>query len=145
MRFKRSKVAWFTAIFCWLGAILFWVGGLIALRQSASLWYHGVSTTGTVVGHEVHGDSDPDAASSFHPVVRFETAGGEGVTFVSQFGASAPDTEGHEVFVIYDPEDLRRAEIHSFAVLGFGPVMGFLGGLVFLLGGVASLAFYPES
>jgi Protein of unknown function (DUF3592) len=95
--------------------------------------------TGTVI--ELSEETDSEGDVTFHPVVRFTTAEGRTVEFVSSSGRSpAPWSVGDRVEVLYDPDDPKDAELSGFFDLWLFPI-AFTGvGVGFI---AAFGVFYP--
>jgi len=113
--------------------------GILALgiwrgRDLVTLQSVGSRAEATVV--RIESESDPGSEGSqttYHSVVRFETASGREVRFRDAVGSSHPiDKRGEIVGVIYDPGNLERAIIDrgiwNWAIPGG---CGLFGGLIF--------------
>jgi hypothetical protein len=82
--------------------------------------------TGTVI--DLSRETDSEGTVTFNPVVRFTTADGRTVQFVSSSGSSSPAEVGDSVDVLYDPDDPRDAQLSGFFDLWLFPlVFGGLG------------------
>ncbi len=81
---------------------LVFAGVGLALWSQAQPYSDGVTTTGTVVGHERSSSSD---STTWASVVEFETSDGQPVTFVGSTFSSRQQALGSEVRVSYRPGD----------------------------------------
>ncbi len=105
----------FLARWSWRGFLAIGVGMLIvaAVMLVRTVWFvaEAEHATGTVV--DLFRDSDSDGTVSNYPVVRFVTADGETIEFVSSTSSSFPVSEspGDRVEVLYDPDDPYGAQL----------------------------------
>lgn len=84
------------------------------------------TATGTVI--DVSQKTDSEGAVAFYPVVRFTTAEGRTVEFVSSSGSSSSGSVGDRVEVLYDPDHPQDAQLSGFFDLWLWPlVLGPLG------------------
>ena len=92
--------------------------GSLAWRSFRRLGRH-TRTHATIARYFLdHGDG-----TTYHPVLRFETAGGDRTTAISPYGSSSKDWPiGSVVRITYAPDKPRRAEIISFGALWLGPI-----------------------
>lgn len=119
------------------GRLLFWrigcVFGIVAVILATACYFsysHGRKllaradrAAGTVVELR-HGGGN----STYRPVVSFQTAQGQAVTFVTTWGTSPPAyRRGDRVSVLYDAAAPEKAEIEGFLSLWMGTLI--LGGL----------------
>ena len=119
------------------GRLLFWrigcVFGIVAVILGTACYFsysHGRKllaradrAAGTVVELR-HGGGN----STYRPVVSFQTAQGQAVTFVTTWGTSPPAyRRGDRVSVLYDAAAPEKAEIEGFLSLWMGTLI--LGGL----------------
>jgi Protein of unknown function (DUF3592) len=82
--------------------------------------------TGTVI--DLSRETDSEGRVTLYPVVRFTTADGRTVQFLSSSGSSSPPEVGDSVDVLYDPDDPRDAQLSGFFDLWLFPlVFGGLG------------------
>jgi hypothetical protein len=131
-----------------VGLILLLAGlGLLAgsahtYRQQAAFVDASQKAAGVVIGNywrenRIQGGGETPGA--WAPVVRYEDARGNLITFTSEIGNyPSPDYAiGEEVEVLYDPDDPRHAEIGDFMTLWLIPVVLFGIGIVMaLFGGI---------
>lgn len=125
---------------------VFSIAGL-GMLTGAVLWYQNTRVfvqeasvaQGTVVELVRSTSSD---STTYRPVVRFETAGGERVEFTSNTGSNPPGyAKGERVEVLYRSAQPAHARIRGFFSLWGGPlIVGGLGGVFFLIGGGMLLA-----
>lgn len=110
------------------------VGGVIAFVYTKRFVSGAERATGTVIDLSSRTDSDGDV--TYHPVVRFTTAEGRTVQFVSSSGSSpASESEGDRVEVLYDPDDPEDAKLSGFFDLWLWPLaLGGLGGMAVFFG-----------
>ncbi len=85
-----------------------------------------VATTGTVVhvqNQATRGTPYVNMSGSvYFPTVRFTTADGQSVEFTPRIGSNLdPHTVGHQVPVLYQPNDPTSARINTFALRRMGP------------------------
>jgi hypothetical protein len=87
--------------------------------------------TGTVIDLSEETDSEGDV--TYHPVVRFTTAEGRTVEFVSSSGASSRVSRsvGDRVEVLYDPDDPKDAQLSGFFDLWLFPIVFAAVGVAF--------------
>jgi hypothetical protein len=78
-------------------------------------------TTGTVI--DLSRQTDSDGTVTFNPIVRFTTADGRTVQFVSSSSSSSPPDLGDTVDVLYDPDDPRGAQLSGFFDLWLFPLV----------------------
>ena len=107
-------------------AVVVLVAGAATLVHTIRFVQGADRAAGTVI--ELRSEvSDGDEV--FYPVVRFTTAEGRSVEFVSSSGSSPPsESVGDEVEVLYDPDDPNDAQLSGFFHLWLWPlVLGPLG------------------
>lgn len=97
-----------------------------------------VAADGVVIANVWSTSSGRNRSAAAYPRVRFRTAAGREVTFVSGVGTNPPSYRaGESVEVLYDPGDPANARIHSFGSLYVLPlVFGILGTVFSLVGGI---------
>lgn len=107
------------------------VGGVYLIRFHVELALNGVAAQGEVVGLEVGSSTGSSGRPAYFPVVTFQTAAGEKVTFQHRTGANPPAYQpGQSVPVSYLPDDPHRALIAE------GFVNWLLPGILILVGPV---------
>jgi hypothetical protein len=119
-------------VFMLLGLLFFAIGSGMTIHQRA-LEKQGLETQGVVIDLQEHSDSD---GSAYAPVVRFKTADGYNVEFVSSYSSNPPAHEvGELVTVVYSTSDPGQAVIKG---------EGQLVHIIFMLSGgaVAIVGFY---
>jgi hypothetical protein len=101
--------------------------GAVWLVRTVQFVAEAEHATGTVVDMSRERDSEGDV--SFHPVVRFRTAQGDTIVFVSSYGSSSPsESPGDRVEVLYDPDDPSDAKLSGlFQVWLFPAVVLLIG------------------
>ena len=124
------------------GRLLFWrigcVLGIVAVILATACYFsysHGRKllaradrAAGTVVELR-HGGGN----STYRPVVSFQTAQGQAVTFVTTWGTSPPAyRRGDRVSILYDAAAPEKAEIEGFLSLWLGTLI--LAGLTTIFG-----------
>jgi len=84
--------------------------------------------------------SNGSTTTTWYPVVRYTSAGGEAVTFRHDVGTSHPSWQrGEQVPVLYDPEDPQTAIIDEGWMNWFGPALMLVLGALFFLAGMAMI------
>lgn len=116
-------------------------GGGFAYRSARYLVDHAARAQGTVLGLEEHvsRDSDGDISVTYRPWVRFTTAEGRTLEFLSDTGTNPPSYhEGDTTPVLYLPEAPdRSAQIEGgFEQWGLTLILGFLGAVFTGIGGL---------
>lgn len=124
------------------GRLLFWrigcVFGIAAVILATACYFtyshnrkllaRAERAAGTVIELR-HGSDD----STYRPVVSFQTAQGQAVTFVTSWGTSPPAyRRGDRVTVLYDAATPEKAEIEGFLSLWLGTLI--LAGLATIFG-----------
>lgn len=129
----RSRTDWAPRVCLALGVLLL-VGGAIAFVHTKRFVSGSERATGTVI--DLSSRTDSDGTVTYHPVVRFTTAKGRTVQFVSDSGSSpATKSEGDRVEVLYDPDDPQDAKLSGFFDLWLWPLaFGALGGMLVFFG-----------
>lgn len=110
-------LAAFTAIVgTMVGAVMLAVGGWSAFH-AVRLTFWWPKTSAEIVRYWITRSEDkPNGQRFFHPVVKFETAGGRRVVAISSWGSwRRPWPVGRIVFVHYNPGNPSWAEIRCFA------------------------------
>ncbi|MEO8486635.1 MAG: DUF3592 domain-containing protein [Betaproteobacteria bacterium] len=131
-------------VLCWaFGGVGVFVEGvaLMLARRPLRLLRAGGRARGrlgTTEGEMISNSRGP-AWRAYFPPVSFTTAKAEHVTFKSRLGQRKVPEAGAEVDVWYDPGNPQDAEIASFRVLWFFPMVTALAGFPFLLVGIACL------
>jgi len=134
------KVVAITKVVFTLVGIGLLVGAVFAYRGTTSFLATAQSATGEVIDLLRARSSD---STTYKPMVRFVTASGQPVEFVSSVGANPPSyARGETVEVLYTPEAPQDARIKSFFSLwgvatvlgGVGCVFGAIGGGLWLAG-----------
>jgi len=120
---------------------IFFVSGLGMLIGSYFTYQHmrkflgtAIETAGVVVDLVERESSDDNGTStSYHPRVRFRTAEGQSIEFVSKTGSNPPKYSVNQtVKVLYNPRQPSEAYINSFAPLWFTTVLLAVLGLAFM-------------
>ena len=136
---ERSRTDWAPRVCLALGVVLL-VGGAIAFVHTERFVSGSERATGTVIDLSSRTDSDGDVM--YHPVVRFTTAEGRTVQFVSGTGSSpASQSEGDSVEVLYDPDDPQDAKLSGFFDLWLWPFALSALGVAFLVFGLFAPRF----
>jgi Protein of unknown function (DUF3592) len=120
---------WAPRFFLGVGVLLLVVGAVVALF-TARFIAGAERADGTVVDLVLSdsGDDEDDQDVVYRPVVRFTTAEGRAVEFVSSLGSSPPShSKGDSVEVLYDPDDPNDARLSDFLDLWFDALLA--GGL----------------
>jgi Protein of unknown function (DUF3592) len=113
----RWSWRWFLAI----GVVLLIVGAVV-LVLTVRFVAEAEHATGTVV--DLSRRSDSDGTVSYYPVVRFVTANGEAIEFVSSTGSSpASESPGDRVEVLYDPDDPKGAQLSGILHVWLPPIV----------------------
>ena len=121
-------------IFVAIGVVLLIIGGLVTWH-TVEFKSKAESAEGTVIEMQPR---HSDGSTTYAPVVEFETAGGELVTYHSSSSSSPPAYDvGESVEVLYDPNDPSEAKINSFFNLWFLPLL--LAGMGIVFGGIGGL------
>ena len=134
-------------VFMLFGLLFFAIGSGMTIHQRA-LEKQGLETQGVVIDLQEHSDSD---GSSYAPIVRFKTADGNTVEFISSYSSNPPDHEiGEFVTVVYPPSEPGKAVIkgdgqlvHIIFMLSGGAVA--IAGFYLVLSTFRSLAFLNPS
>jgi len=112
------------------GLIFFGIGAGLTYRQHA-MEARGVETEGRVVSLSQSCDDD---GCTYSPVVRFNTRGGQSITFESSYSSSPPAYDvGEQVTIIYLPDDPEKAVIQGEGQL-FRIIFMIVGGGVIIFG-----------
>lgn len=112
------------------GLIFFGVGAGLTYRQR-DLQARGIQAQGQVVSLAESCDED---GCSYSPVVRFQTRGGQSVTFESSYSSSPPSYDiGERVTVYYLPDDPKTAIIEGEGQF-LRIIFMIVGGVVVLFG-----------
>ena len=109
-------------------------GGLLWWQSTRSFLAQASMAEGTVVALRLSRSSD---SSAYYPVVRYATADGRTIEFVSSAGSNPPSySEGEKVQVLFQPANPRHAKINGFFSLWGGPlIFGGLGAVFLAIGG----------
>jgi len=108
-------------VFVVVGVLLL-AGGFLSYRYTRRFLTHSTVASGEVINLVFQASSDFDSRTSstgtYHPVIRFETAGRETIEFMSNTGNNPPShRKGDTVTVRYDPNDPYTARVDSWASL----------------------------
>ena len=114
-------------------------GAFFVYQNTASFIASAAKTEGTVVDLQLSRSSD---STTYRPVVRFATARGQTIEFVSSTGSNPPSyTRGERVEVLYHPDNPHHARINGwFSLWGGATILGGLGALFFAIGAGIVLA-----
>jgi hypothetical protein len=121
-------------IFLGVGVLLLAIGAWLV--QHTRQFIAGAATADGVVIANVWSTSTDSSSGTAHPKVRFRTANGQEIVFVSSFGSSPPSYRVNEpVTVLYDPQDPEHASIRGFwsqwlaavIVIGLGVIFAGIG------------------
>jgi hypothetical protein len=127
--------------FAFIG-LIFCVIAFVMYSNTLNSLQGTIAAQGRIVSCEMRRVTNSDKSVSYQclPTVRFTTASGEEIDFVSSMSSNTFH-EGDEVPVQYHPDHPRNALISSFMGLWFLPLMfGGLGSL-FVIIGVSLLLF----
>ena len=112
---------WFWRAFLAIGVVVLIVGAVMFVL-TVRFVAEAEHATGTVV--DLSRRSNSEGTVLFYPVVRFVTANGETIEFVSSSGsAPALESPGDRVEVLYDPDDPSHAKLSGLFHLWFGPAI----------------------
>lgn len=110
--------------------VVFFIAGVVILVRTVQFVAGAEHATGTVV--DLSREIDDEGDETFYPVVRFTTAEGQEIEFVSSSGSSPPsESPGDRVDVLYDPDDPSDAKLSGFFHLWLFPGLFFLFGAAF--------------
>lgn len=113
-----------------VGVVLIIVGAVLLVR-AVGFVANAERATGTVV--DLDRGSSSGGGTTFHPVVRFTTANGEAIEFVSRTGSRPPaETPGDRVEVLYYPDDPDDAELSGIFHVWLAPAILLVLGPAFL-------------
>lgn len=119
---------WAPRLFLVIGVVLLVVCPIFFVR-TLQFVAGAERVTGTVI--DLSRESDSEGTVTFYPVVRFTTADGRTVEFVSSSGSSPPsESVGDRVEVLYDPDDPQDARLTGFFHLWLWPlILGVMGAM----------------
>lgn len=134
-------------------ALGFGIIGLVLLVASIFVYFNtrafidrSVITTGTVVDMSAEWDKDHDRV--YYPIIEFETATGERVSFKSNVSTTTPNDDiGNTVPVWYDPAAPGNAGLNTFLALWFSTIFLAIIGVVLAVLGFGAwfyLVRHPE-
>jgi hypothetical protein len=135
---KALRIAVFVVL---LAALALLSGAWFAWRAAADDVARSVATQGTVVGVRTSRSSDGD--TTFAPILRFTTSGGQSVEASPTLTTSRRPTLGERWEIRYDPANPSRVWADTFLGTWFLPtILGGIGGVALLVaGGLAAFAF----
>lgn len=108
-------------VFAVIGLGLF-IGGMFAYRHTRHFVDTAISAQGVVTAN-VRSQSTA-GRTTFHPRVRFRTADGQEISFISSIGTRPPVYRVNDpVRVLYDPQDPYHASIQSLMNLWILPII----------------------
>jgi hypothetical protein len=135
IRSRRGSPVIAGAIFAGISLIFLGIGLFFLIDTLHFLSSATATATGTIVSCP----RPKSSSSACTPTVEFTTGKGQQVSFTTSFSSSA-FAVGQKQPVAYDPGNPQDARIGSFLTLWFLPVLFLgIGGLFFLIGGVALL------
>lgn len=120
-------------VFTLIGAAML-IGAVYWFQHTRAFVASAVTAEGTVVDLQPSRSSD---SVTYKPVVRYKTATGEQIEFVSSTGSNPPGyRKGEKVEVLYLPSEPGNASINTFFSLWLGHlIVGGVGGVFFMVGG----------
>ena len=128
-----------TALLALVGLAIL-IGSIVVFLKKRRETANSVMAVGVVTGHVREAGR---RGWLYYPVVQFETATRQVVSFQSSFGTSwHRQATGQRVDVLYRPEEPQKAEINSTLSLWFVPGCMFVMGLAFLLLGLSMAALF---
>jgi hypothetical protein len=120
---------WLWLAFLALGVGLLIVGAVVLVR-TVRFVADAEHATGTVI--DMSRERDSEGGVTFYPVVRFTTAAGERIEFVSTSGSNPPsETPGDRVEVLYNPDDPSAAKLSGLFHVWLLPIILLVMGAVF--------------
>jgi hypothetical protein len=120
-------------VFTLIGAAML-IGTVYWFQSTRAFIASAATAEGTVVDLVQSRSSN---STMYSPVVRYNTATGELIEFVSSVSSNPPGYhKGEKVEVMYSPSEPSKASINTFFNLWFGHlILGGLGSVFFLTGG----------
>jgi hypothetical protein len=118
------------------------IGGFFAVQSTRRFLRTAISVPGVVTENVWREDRDSNNRTSwaFYPRIRFRTADGQEITFITNTGASPPSYRVNEpVTILYDPQQPYHASIQSFTELWLLPTILCSIGIVFCSFGAVAL------
>jgi hypothetical protein len=139
---RDDKVARITGSILLIGGLGFLGASAITYRQQAAFVDASQRAAGVVIDNQWRDNriqSGDETPGGWAPVVRFEDAGNNAITFTSNVSRypSPKYAVGEAVQVLYDPGDSGHAEVSDFVTLWLIPlVLLGLGSAMTLFGGI---------
>jgi hypothetical protein len=140
---NQGRVAGIVGSILLLGGLGMLAGSAFTYRQQAAFVDSSQKAAGVVIDNQWRENriqSGDETPGGWAPVVRFEDAARNVITFTSEVSAypSPAYAIGEAVEVLYDPDDPRHSEISDFITLwlipsvlfGIGFVMALFGGIL---------------
>jgi hypothetical protein len=126
------KIVFGTFFIIGLGLLL---GAAVAVKHTRNFLRIAHSTQGIVVQNvlrESGGGKHPGRTRSYFPRIRFQTASGREIDFLSNTGSRPPAySVNQQVTVLYDPHHPEKASIDSFGDLWMGTILLAVLGAIF--------------
>jgi hypothetical protein len=120
------------------------IGGIFAFQHTRRFLQTAVEVPGVVTENVWREDrtSDNRASWAFYPRIRFRTADGQEISYISNTGSSPPSYRVNEpITILYDPQQPQHASIKSFVELWLLPVLLGGMGLVFSSFGIIAVVW----
>ena len=127
-------------IFLLFGLFFYAIGSGLTIHQR-SIEKHSIEAPGLVVDLQENYDSD---GSTYTPVVRFQTARGQSVEFLSPYSSNPPDySVGEQVIVVYTLEQPEKALIKGNGQL-LHVIFMLVGGVIAVVGAYLTFSTLSE-
>jgi Protein of unknown function (DUF3592) len=123
------------------------IGGIFSVRHTRHFLQTAVSVPGVVTENVwqenrtsyTRNSNSGSGVGSFHPRIRFRTADGQEISFITSNGSSPPFYRVNQpITILYDPQLPEHAIIKSFSELWLGPIILCGLGVIFCSFGVVA-------
>lgn len=119
------------------------IGGVVSFQHTRRFLATAVSVPGVVTENVWREERSNNRTTwTFYPRIRFRTADGQEISFISNSGSSPPSYRVNEpVTILYDPQQPYHAYIQSFSALWLLPTILCGLGAVFCSFGLVAVAW----
>jgi hypothetical protein len=134
-------------VFALIMGVVFIAFGFYSRWEQTAFFKTCKKTTGVVTGHVKKTDKESDSSrrksdypkTYYYPVVRFETQGGDEISFTasSRYSSETDIPEGREMDVYYDPTNPSKARLYG--KMNNTPKIAWGGGGLLILFGIVGM------